>query len=304
MTPRWRVRWWQAAAAVGVLLVILTAVSHATRGGHTSSGTSPVANATSTTHAAPPAPSTHASGRKTAKGGTAAHSTRKQHHHTGLTVSDRTPGHGIVLPDRTATPGAINGNVTQADIHATICVAGYTATIRPASSYTTALKIAQLGNGYTFRGDTNTGDYEEDHLISLELGGSPTRRANLWPEPYDAQRGARVKDVVENKLHELVCAGAISLRTAQRAIAKNWWKAYQRYVATSAAPTHHVPPAPPITTHRVPPPPAQHSCTTTSSGSCIRGGEFCPEADYGQTGYDADGTAYTCTGDATHPRWE
>lgn len=62
----------------------------------------------------------------------------------------------------------------------------------------------------------------------------------------------------------------------------------------------HEPVAPPAPK----PPPQQHTCTTTSSGSCIQGGEFCPQADYGLTGYDADGTAYVCKGDETHPHWE
>ena len=59
-----------------------------------------------------------------------------------------------------------------------------------------------------------------------------------------------------------------------------------------------------------PPPPRRqqvaptHSCTTTSSGTCIRGGEFCRRDEYGMTGYDAEGRAYTCTGDSTHPHWE
>ena len=53
-----------------------------------------------------------------------------------------------------------------------------------------------------------------------------------------------------------------------------------------------------------PPAPAQPSCTTTNSGSCIQGGEFCRKADYGTTGYDADGRAWTCTGNQTHPHWE
>lgn len=49
---------------------------------------------------------------------------------------------------------------------------------------------------------------------------------------------------------------------------------------------------------------ASHACTQTSSGSCIRGGEFCPQASYGQSGWDAAGTRYVCTGDHTHPHWE
>lgn len=49
---------------------------------------------------------------------------------------------------------------------------------------------------------------------------------------------------------------------------------------------------------------ATHPCTRTSSGSCIKGGEFCPAADYGQTGYDAEGRAWVCEGDSSHPHWE
>jgi hypothetical protein len=62
----------------------------------------------------------------------------------------------------------------------------------------------------------------------------------------------------------------------------------------------HVHAAPPVSK----PPTRHHTCTTTSSGSCIQGGEFCPQADYGLAGYDADGRRYICTGDNTHPHWE
>ena len=141
---------------------------------------------------------------------------------------------GAVLPNHARTPGAVNPSVSQANIGQTICVSGWTATIRPPSSYTTDLKGAQLASGYTYKGDAAKGDYEEDHLISLELGGAPSAEANLWPEPYRAPEGARVKDVVESKLHTLVCHGTITLATAQRAIATNWWAAYQTYVG----PTH------------------------------------------------------------------
>jgi hypothetical protein len=138
-------------------------------------------------------------------------------------------GAGIVLPNPRRTPGAVSAAVTQSTIHRTICRTGYTSTLRPSSSYTTSLKVQQLASGYAWHGDRSTSDYEEDHLISLELGGAPSSPLNLWPEPYAAREGARVKDLVENKLHDLVCAGALTLRTAQRAIATNWWRAYQRY---------------------------------------------------------------------------
>lgn len=137
---------------------------------------------------------------------------------------------GVYLPDPTLTPGATNPAVRQATIASTICVAGYTATIRPPSSVTTGLKRQQLASGYALNGDQNTRDYEEDHLISLELGGSPDSPQNLCPEPYTGNGGARVKDKVENKLHDLVCNGTLPLATAQQAIATDWWAAYQKYV--------------------------------------------------------------------------
>jgi hypothetical protein len=75
-----------------------------------------------------------------------------------------------------------------------------------------------------------TGDFEEDHLISLELGGSPTSVKNLWPEPYSSAYGARIKDKIENKLHALVCSHQITLVVAQKAIANNWYAAYLKYI--------------------------------------------------------------------------
>jgi hypothetical protein len=100
---------------------------------------------------------------------------------------------GAVLPNHARTLGAINPSVSQANIGQTICVSGWTATVRPSSSYTTELKVQQLASGYTYKGDTAKGDYEEDHLISLEIGGSPSAEANLWPEPYNSPEGARVQ---------------------------------------------------------------------------------------------------------------
>jgi hypothetical protein len=44
-----------------------------------------------------------------------------------------------------------------------------------------------------------------------------------------------------------------------------------------------------------------HACTRTSSGSCIQGGQFCPQASYGRSGWDAQGRRYVCKGDRTHP---
>jgi hypothetical protein len=110
------------------------------------------------------------------------------------------------------------------------------------------LKKQQLASGYAFNGDMSTTDYEEDHLISLEIGGAPSSAANLWPEPYASPDGARTKDLIENKLHALVCAGTMQLAAAQSLIATNWWTAYETYVlAESSAPAAPVAvPAPPV----------------------------------------------------------
>src|SRR5262249_31090768 len=85
----------------------------------------------------------------------------------------------LILP--THTPGARYSKVTQATIKTTICVKGWTKTVRPPSSYTSALKRVQLVEWQY--ADTNQAHYEEDHLISLELGGAPRSTRNLWPQP-------------------------------------------------------------------------------------------------------------------------
>ena len=108
------------------------------------------------------------------------------------------------------TPGALNAGVTQATVAATICKRGWTRTIRPPTSYTNALKTKQMRQ---YREIGSLSDYQEDHLISLELGGNPVDPRNLWPEPYP--RAAKV-DTMENELNALVCAGRLSLVEGQR----------------------------------------------------------------------------------------
>jgi len=123
------------------------------------------------------------------------------------------------LPDRGCTPGAVDPAVTQGNLSTTICHAGYTATVRPPVDYTNALKK----QGMADYGEPGTAaDYEEDHLIPLELGGSPRDRKNLWPEPRNIYHGALAKDNVENGLNALVCGGQMTLSEAQSRIAADW----------------------------------------------------------------------------------
>ena len=101
-----------------------------------------------------------------------------------------------------------------------MAVRGYAKTVRPPPSYTHDLKVRQITEyGYA---DTKLADFEEDHLIPLELGGHPTDPHNLWPQPRSGNYPASMKDLVENSLHNKVCAGAMKLAAAQAAIASNW----------------------------------------------------------------------------------
>ena len=120
------------------------------------------------------------------------------------------PAAPAVVASWTLTPGVRNPDVTQATIRSTICVHGWTRTIRPPSDYTSRLKLEQM-RAYGLRGGPH--DFQEDHLISLELGGHPTDPRNLWPEPYP--RAADV-DRTENELNAAVCSGRMSLEAAQR----------------------------------------------------------------------------------------
>jgi hypothetical protein len=112
----------------------------------------------------------------------------------------------------TLTPGVANAEVSQASIRSTICVSGWTRSIRPPSSYTSSLKLEQMR---AYRRTGSPSDYEEDHLISLELGGDPTDPRNLWPEPR-----SRAEDVdkVEDELRADICSGRRTLADAQRRI--------------------------------------------------------------------------------------
>jgi hypothetical protein len=207
------------AAAVVSGLGLLSAC-----GGH-SAATAPMPLATSTGAAA--SATVH---QPRARAATTGHQAR---HHSGtvhglLAIHDpgqvtgtlsgpcQTRDHGL-LPDRSCTPGAIDPAVTQADIGSTICRAGYTDTVRPPEAQTEAFKwnVAEPAYG---QHDVSG---ELDHLIPLELGGDNDAK-NLWVE---AGPIPNPKDAVENALNQAVCSGQITLRTAQREIARSWVKA-------------------------------------------------------------------------------
>ncbi|HEY8096197.1 MAG TPA: hypothetical protein VIE65_08955 [Methylobacter sp.] len=132
------------------------------------------------------------------------------------------------LPNPRLTPGAINPDVTQQNIQQTVCIKGYTKTIRPPAYFTNSLKRRQIRQyGYD---DTNPRDYEEDHLVALSIGGAPEDERNLWPQPRNSAWGADKKDQLEFVIYKMVCANEISLKDAQVAMATNWIAAWKKYV--------------------------------------------------------------------------
>ena len=127
-----------------------------------------------------------------------------------LVLLPRHSGRIVVRANPALTPGALNPDVTQATIGSTICVRGWTKTVRPPSSYTHALELRQLP---TYGESGPTTNFQEDHFISLELGGAPTDPRNLWPEP---QPRAGEVDKIENQLNQEVCSGKISLAEGRK----------------------------------------------------------------------------------------
>jgi hypothetical protein len=129
----------------------------------------------------------------------------------GVFLQPRGPtGKGPYHADLARTPGVVNPDVTQANIASTVCKPGWTRTVRPPTDYTNALKLKQMRE-YGVGGSPSR--YQEDHLISLELGGHPTDARNLWPEPYPR---ASEMDSIENELNAKLCSGELSLDEAQR----------------------------------------------------------------------------------------
>jgi hypothetical protein len=131
------------------------------------------------------------------------------------------PAHAGDLPNSHLTPGMSVPTQTRS----VICTQR-TRTVRNVSARTHVLAFAH----YHITCPRKCGRlYELDHLIPLELGGS-NAIANLWPQSYITRPyNAHVKDVLENRLHALVCARALPLATAQREIAKDWISALRVY---------------------------------------------------------------------------
>jgi len=122
------------------------------------------------------------------------------------------------LPDSACTPGAIFPNATVQQI----CGYGYASSVRNVPFSEKDQAYAEYGIYHHY-----SGQYEVDHLVPLELGGS-NDIANLWPEAASPTPGFHQKDEVENYLHDQVCSGGMSLKDAQKQIASSWLTVYNR----------------------------------------------------------------------------
>jgi len=137
-------------------------------------------------------------------------------------LAERTKTSGCVLganPDRRCSPGAYYSKLTKSRI----CADSFrTSKIRKVSAATKRAVKIEYGLQPISYGDA----LEIDHIVSLQLGGS-NDIANLFPEKVDAHPGYKVKDKLENRLHDLVCDGKRTLRSVQRRIASDWQALYK-----------------------------------------------------------------------------
>jgi poly(3-hydroxybutyrate) depolymerase len=170
------------------------------------------------------------------------------------------------LPDRRCSPGAYYSGLTKA----VICSSGFSTS-----------SIGDVPDSEKFRVEREYGmaarhyghSIEIDHIVSLELGGS-NGIANLFPEPGSGRASYHMKDRLENRLHDMLCAGKIGLRSIQRQISSNWEKLYRKVFGVK----------PPTTT--TPPPPGGGGSTAICSPSPCTLGRYVtktvsvPDSDY------------------------
>lgn len=146
-------------------------------------------------------------------------------------TSSNQAGQSPIIPDPKLTPGDAL-DVTREDI----CVSGYSKKVRNVPQ--AVKEEAYREYGITSR---QPREYEVDHLISLELGGSNSLK-NLWPESFITEPwNAHVKDRLENNLHKMICSGEIDIKAAQHEIATDWIASYKKHVGLepSTSSSHH-----------------------------------------------------------------
>lgn len=110
--------------------------------------------------------------------------------------------------------GAVNPDVTQANLQSTVCArGGWTRTVRPSRSESTRLKRQLLRDAHLPVSEAK--HFQLDHRVPLEIGGAPRDPQNLWLQPLKGPAGAKAKDLWENEVHHALCSNLITLAQAQ-----------------------------------------------------------------------------------------
>lgn len=122
---------------------------------------------------------------------------------------------------------ALNPDVSQQTIAWTICATGYTKSVRPTTRFSQAVKAKLLRQAGL--DESHMSDFELDHIVPLALGGHPRNLSNLALQPWDGEHGAKRKDALEVRMHNLVCHGHVTLIAAQACIAENWEACAQKF---------------------------------------------------------------------------
>jgi hypothetical protein len=135
-------------------------------------------------------------------------------------------------------PGALNPDVTQANIQQTVCVANWTAGVRPPARFTDLIKGAAMTELGLPGAPSN---YEADHRVPLGSGGAPRDTRNIWAQLWPE---ARLKDRLETYEQRAVCAGKISLADSQQIFLGNWWLEYDKLAPVEKWPPRKAAPAP------------------------------------------------------------
>lgn len=135
------------------------------------------------------------------------------------------------LPDLGKTPGTSRPGLTKKTICATLWG-------KDERHVTAAMKKEAFSRyGYTGYSDprcvadSHGKTCEIDHLVSRELGGADVVD-NLWPQSYASPWNAHMKDKLENRLHNEMCKGNLTLKQARAKLIKDWRDAYKEYYGT------------------------------------------------------------------------
>jgi hypothetical protein len=129
-------------------------------------------------------------------------------------------------------PGEFSSAVTQETISKTICVPGWTATVRPSTLFSTGVKQELLSRAGLPSSEAS--NYELDHFIPLALGGHPRSQENLWLQPWKGTWNAKTKDRLARKLQALVCSRKLTLSEARAAMQRDWPAAFRKYVGSES----------------------------------------------------------------------